>query len=191
MVFLYPWFNAPNHSSTQRGPCPVKPPEKENSSAKKRSNPQSLWDWRRVKIQGIEGFWIKEQTMDSTITSLICMFGAWLLILMIFLAASVRIVREDTRLAVYRLGRYLGDKGPGLVILIPLIDRGIVKQLGAVEKTPSTVMVGAVGETRTTVYTDGKVFLASEEWDAISRSPISAGQRVRVVRMVLEVEKEE
>ena len=51
-------------------------------------------------------------------------------------------------------------------------------------------MVGVVGETRTTVYTDGKVFLAGEEWDAMSQSPISAGQRVRVVRMILEVEKE-
>jgi membrane-bound ClpP family serine protease len=51
-------------------------------------------------------------------------------------------------------------------------------------------MVGVIGETHTTVYTDGKVFLANEEWDATSRTPISAGQRVRVVRMILEVEKD-
>ncbi|HMB24619.1 MAG TPA: NfeD family protein [Anaerolineales bacterium] len=119
-----------------------------------------------------------------------CMVGVCLFVAMIFLVASIRIVREDTRLSVYRLGRYLGDKGPGLVVLIPLIDRGVLKQLGAVEKTPGTRMIGAVGETRTTVYTDGKVFLAGEEWDAMSHSPISAGQHVRVVRMVLEVEKE-
>ena len=106
------------------------------------------------------------------------------------LASSIRIVQEDTRLSVYRLGRYLGDKGPGLVLLIPVIDRGVLKKLGAVETTPSTRLVGVVGETRTTVYTDGKVFLASEEWDAMSQSPISAGQRVRVVRMILEVEQE-
>ncbi|MBN2119139.1 MAG: hypothetical protein JW730_21395 [Anaerolineales bacterium] len=123
-------------------------------------------------------------------SGLLCVLGAWLLIAMIFLAASIRIVREDTRLSVYRLGRYIGDKGPGLVILIPMIDRGVVKQLGGMEKTPSRELAGVIGETRTTVFTDGKVFLAGEEWDAVSHSPISAGQRVRVVRMVLEVEQE-
>ncbi len=129
--------------------------------------------------------------MEPAFTSLICVFGAWLLIAMVFLAASIRIVREDTRLSVYRLGRYIGDKGPGLVILMPVIDRGVVKQLGDVAKTPGRGLVGVTGETRTTVYTDGKVFLSGEDWDATSRSPISAGQRVRVVRMILEVEKEE
>jgi membrane-bound ClpP family serine protease len=126
----------------------------------------------------------------ETSNSFICVFGAMLIIGMIVLASSVKVVREDTRLSVYRLGQYIGDKGPGLVCLIPVIDRGIVKKLGYVEKTPSTSMVGVLGETRTTVYTDGKVFLASEEWDATSRRPISAGQRVRVVRMILEVEEE-
>lgn len=129
--------------------------------------------------------------MESAFPSIIiCVFGAMILIAMIFLSASIRIVREDTRLSVYRLGRYIGDKGPGLVVLIPMIDRGVVKQLGGTEKTPGTRMVGAVGETRTTVYTSGKVFLGGEEWDAMSHRPISAGQRVRVVRLVLEVEDE-
>ena len=123
-------------------------------------------------------------------SGLLCVLGAWLLIAMIFLAASIRIVREDTRLSVYRLGRYIGDKGPGLVVLIPMIDRGVVKQLGGMEKTPSRELAGVIGETRTTVFTDGKVFLAGKEWDAMSHSPISAGQRVRVVRIVLEVEQE-
>ena len=123
-------------------------------------------------------------------STLLCFMGSLIFITLIMLASAIRIVREDTRLSVYRLGRYLGDKGPGLVLLIPVIDRGVLKKLGEVEKTPSTRLVGVIGETRTTVYTDGKVFLASEEWDAISQSPISAGQRVRVVRMILEVEKE-
>ena len=121
---------------------------------------------------------------------LICMLGIMVIIVMIILAASIRVVREDTRLSVYRLGRYIGDKGPGLVLLLPFIDHGDIKQLGTVEKTPGTRMVGLIGETRTTVYSDGKVFLMGEEWDAMSHSPISAGERVRVVRMVVEVEKE-
>lgn len=129
--------------------------------------------------------------MENTFgTAVICMVGVWLFVAMISLVASIRIVREDTRLAVYRLGRYIGDRGPGLVLLIPGIDRGIVKQVGSVQSTFGRGVLDRIGETRTTVYTDGKVFLDGEEWTAVSRSPISAGQRVRVVRMVLEVEKE-
>jgi regulator of protease activity HflC (stomatin/prohibitin superfamily) len=37
--------------------------------------------------------------------------------------ASVRILREYERAVVFRLGRLLGDKGPGIVLLIPGIDR--------------------------------------------------------------------
>jgi regulator of protease activity HflC (stomatin/prohibitin superfamily) len=37
--------------------------------------------------------------------------------------ASVRILREYERAVVFRLGRLLGQKGPGLVLLIPGIDR--------------------------------------------------------------------
>jgi membrane-bound ClpP family serine protease len=131
--------------------------------------------------------------MDGTLplaSTLLCLIGSLIFISLIILVNTTHIVREDTRLSVYRLGRYLGDKGPGLVLLIPVIDRGILKRLGEVEKTPDTRLVGVVGETRTTVYTDGKVFLAGEEWNAMSQTFIPAGQRVRVVRMIVEVEKE-
>jgi regulator of protease activity HflC (stomatin/prohibitin superfamily) len=37
--------------------------------------------------------------------------------------ASVRVLREYERAVVFRLGRLLGQKGPGLVLLIPGIDR--------------------------------------------------------------------
>src|SRR6266567_3608951 len=39
--------------------------------------------------------------------------------------SSVRVVREYQRLVVFRLGRALGARGPGLVLLIPLIDRPV------------------------------------------------------------------
>jgi regulator of protease activity HflC (stomatin/prohibitin superfamily) len=39
------------------------------------------------------------------------------------LAAAVRILREYERGVVFRLGRLLGAKGPGLILLIPVIDR--------------------------------------------------------------------
>ena len=37
--------------------------------------------------------------------------------------ASVRILREYERAVVFRLGRLIGEKGPGIVLLIPAIDR--------------------------------------------------------------------
>jgi regulator of protease activity HflC (stomatin/prohibitin superfamily) len=37
--------------------------------------------------------------------------------------ASVRVLREYERAVVFRLGRLVGSKGPGIVLLIPLIDR--------------------------------------------------------------------
>ena len=38
-------------------------------------------------------------------------------------AASVRVLREYERAVVFRLGRVINEKGPGLVLLIPAIDR--------------------------------------------------------------------
>ncbi len=37
--------------------------------------------------------------------------------------ASVRVLREYERAVVFRLGRLVGKKGPGIVLLIPLVDR--------------------------------------------------------------------
>jgi SPFH domain/Band 7 family protein len=37
--------------------------------------------------------------------------------------ASIRVLREYERAVVFRLGRLVGQKGPGIVLLIPLIDR--------------------------------------------------------------------
>ena len=50
-------------------------------------------------------------------------FAAFLVI--IVLINSIRIVREYERLVVFRLGRLVGQRGPGLVLLIPIIDRAV------------------------------------------------------------------
>lgn len=127
----------------------------------------------------------------GTSNFIFCFIGSFLLIGMIFLASAVRIVREDTRLTVYRFGRNIGDKGPGIVLLIPFIDMGEIKKLGDPDNSsPSRRYVGAVGETLTSVFRDGKVLFSSGEWDAVSQTPIASGRRVRVVRMLLEVEEE-
>jgi regulator of protease activity HflC (stomatin/prohibitin superfamily) len=38
---------------------------------------------------------------------------------------GVKIVREYQRLAVFRLGRSFGPRGPGIVYLIPIIDKAV------------------------------------------------------------------
>lgn len=43
--------------------------------------------------------------------------------IIIVLAASIRIVNEYERGVVFRLGRYVGVRGPGLILLIPFIER--------------------------------------------------------------------
>ncbi len=47
------------------------------------------------------------------------------LALLVILASIVRIVREYERLVVFRLGRCIGTKGPGLVLLLPFIDKAV------------------------------------------------------------------
>ena len=44
-------------------------------------------------------------------------------LLLITLALAIRIVPEYKRAVVFRLGRVIGLKGPGLVLLIPIVDR--------------------------------------------------------------------
>ncbi len=40
-----------------------------------------------------------------------------------FLASAVKVLREYDRAVIFRLGRIIGAKGPGIIILIPIIDK--------------------------------------------------------------------
>jgi regulator of protease activity HflC (stomatin/prohibitin superfamily) len=40
-----------------------------------------------------------------------------------FLASAIRILNEYERGVIFRLGRLIGSKGPGLIILIPVVDK--------------------------------------------------------------------
>jgi regulator of protease activity HflC (stomatin/prohibitin superfamily) len=51
--------------------------------------------------------------------SLLVVLGA------IVLSIAIKIVREYQRLVVFRLGRSIGQKGPGIVFLIPIVDRPV------------------------------------------------------------------
>jgi regulator of protease activity HflC (stomatin/prohibitin superfamily) len=63
--------------------------------------------------------------MDSNLFTVICLVGVVVLLLLVFLAAAIKIVPEYRRVVVFRLGRCIGPKGPGLVLLIPFIDRPV------------------------------------------------------------------
>lgn len=45
--------------------------------------------------------------------------------LAVFIVASVRIVQEYERGVIFRLGRVIGAKGPGLFLIVPIVDRMI------------------------------------------------------------------
>ena len=49
--------------------------------------------------------------------------GVVALLVFILLAAAIRIVQEYERGVIFRLGRVMGAKGPGLFFIIPIIDR--------------------------------------------------------------------
>jgi regulator of protease activity HflC (stomatin/prohibitin superfamily) len=63
--------------------------------------------------------------MTSTTTTLLCIVAFVVVVVVVFLANAIRIVNEYQRLVVFRLGRCIGTKGPGLVLLIPIIDRPV------------------------------------------------------------------
>jgi len=45
------------------------------------------------------------------------------IIVMFFLSSAIKILREYERGVVFRLGRLIGAKGPGIIFLIPLVDK--------------------------------------------------------------------
>ncbi|MBM3125017.1 MAG: SPFH/Band 7/PHB domain protein [Chloroflexi bacterium] len=63
--------------------------------------------------------------MDILANSLLCIIGAFAIIAFIIVANAIRIVAEYQRLVVFRLGRCIGQKGPGIVFLFPVIDRAV------------------------------------------------------------------
>lgn len=58
-------------------------------------------------------------------SALLCLIGVVLIMALILIASAIRIVPEYQRLVVFRLGRCVGAKGPGIIFLIPVMDRGV------------------------------------------------------------------
>ncbi len=53
----------------------------------------------------------------------LCLTGSVVVVVIALLASAIRIIPEYQRLVVFRLGRCVGEKGPGIVFLIPVVDR--------------------------------------------------------------------
>jgi len=58
--------------------------------------------------------------------------GVIVLFLIMLLSSAVRVLREYERAVVFRLGRFTGVKGPGLFLLIPVLDRMVKVSLRVV-----------------------------------------------------------
>ncbi len=61
--------------------------------------------------------------MDTTVIA--CLVGSVGIIGLAIVAFAVRIVQEYERLVVFRVGRCVGARGPGLVLLLPFVERGV------------------------------------------------------------------
>jgi regulator of protease activity HflC (stomatin/prohibitin superfamily) len=57
------------------------------------------------------------------VTILLAVLAVLLLLGLVLAAASVRVLREYERGVVFRLGRLLEQRGPGVILLIPFVDR--------------------------------------------------------------------
>ncbi len=55
----------------------------------------------------------------------LCLGGIVVTLALFLLVTAIKIVPEYERLVVFRLGRTAGTKGPGLIFLIPFVDRGV------------------------------------------------------------------
>ncbi len=60
---------------------------------------------------------MESMDLTSIYTSVIIAF------FIIILASAIRILREYERGVIFRLGRLVGSKGPGLILLIPIVDK--------------------------------------------------------------------
>jgi regulator of protease activity HflC (stomatin/prohibitin superfamily) len=84
-----------------------------------------------------------------------------IIIVIIITAYSIRVIREYQRAVVFRLGRLLGAKGPGLIFLIPIIDKAVIVDLRVV--TLDVPKQNIITMDNVTVDVDAVVYLRVNE----------------------------
>ena len=52
-----------------------------------------------------------------------------LVLMIVFFVSSIRILKESQRAAIFRLGQFVGVGGPGIVYLIPMVEKAKVVDL--------------------------------------------------------------
>ncbi len=80
----------------------------------------------RVRVATVDGLTLvvsRPRVESRSMGVAIAILAVLVLLLLILVAASVRILREYERGVIFRLGRLIAQKGPGLIILIPFIDQ--------------------------------------------------------------------
>jgi regulator of protease activity HflC (stomatin/prohibitin superfamily) len=74
--------------------------------------------------------------MNDIPVTLIAKLGTWVIVLfvlaVIVLPQALRILREYERGVIFRLGKLIGAKGPGLIFLIPVVDKMVRMDLRVV-----------------------------------------------------------
>src|SRR2546428_2889069 len=68
----------------------------------------------------------------SALTKLVPVLVVVIVLGSIIVPQAIRILREYERGVIFRLGKLLGAKGPGLIILIPIVDRMVKMDLRVV-----------------------------------------------------------
>ena len=75
-----------------------------------------MYEWKETLYWWNEPLLIiHNHTMDALLFALIG-------VVFLFLASGVKIIREYERAVVFRLGRLMSTRGPGLIIIIPIIE---------------------------------------------------------------------
>src|SRR3954453_1681846 len=77
----------------------------------------------------------RKRTKELQVGVVIAIVGLLLIFVLILLASSIRILREYERGVIFRLGRLIAQKGPGLILLIPIVDRMVRVDLRTVTLT--------------------------------------------------------
>lgn len=60
------------------------------------------------------------------------LYAAAAVLVVLFLSSAIRILNEYERGVIFRLGRVIGSKGPGLILLVPVIDKMVKVDLRVV-----------------------------------------------------------
>src|ERR671934_222154 len=81
-----------------------------------------MWVWAGA-MMGVLGVLARTVGGRAVVIALIVVLVALAVVSIVVTAMAVHVLREYERAVVFRLGRLIALRGPGLVLLIPILDR--------------------------------------------------------------------